>query len=243
MPNRKPKACQSCPGSGPQSGLLYAKTLGFVPTDCSMTEEIPSQIEPATSPGKMELRAKKMAIVCEAPGKTEALTSIPLSGTTGQQFEERILTPLGLTWSDVIRDNLIRCQPAGNIFPQDEKARVMIEKCRMWNTVLDLYDPDVIILAFHPTFALIYTNQAYSTFNAIKKALHLHDKGYRPLVAMGEKFMRAYLANLPGSMADWDGKHFFIHWPKFGFSSRTYQDALKNRQDFRKVKIRLGGRK
>ena len=118
----------------------------------------------------------------------------------------------------------------------------MIEKCRMWNTVLDLYNPDVIILAFHPTFALIYTNQAYSTFNAIKKALHLHNEGYRPLVAMGEKFMRAYLANLPGSMADWDGKHFFIHWPKFGFSSRTYQDALKNRQDFRKVKIRLGGR-
>ena len=221
--NLKPKACLNCPGSGD------FKTYGFIPSDITVTEVTREMIQ-----------KKKMVVMAESGGETEALRSIPLCGATGTQLEERIFKPLGLKREDIIIDNLIRCRPHKNNFPTGDTARDMIQSCRMWDTIIDLYNPNVIILAFHPTFSLIYTTQAYSAYNAINKALGLKRKGYRPLVAMGQKIMEAFLGGLPGSITDWDGKHFFVSWQPRGIKSiEQYEMALNNRQEPKKVKIRL----
>ena len=241
MPNTKPKACLICPGSHSRDSKYYVKTTGFVPTDVSLPVRNIRMDLNLYDNTRLGIQSKKMALVAEAAGEQEALKSIPLCGSTGIQLEERVLKPLGLSRADVIMDNLIRCRPENNEFPKGEKARLMIESCRTWNTIIDIYDPNVVIFAFHPTFALIYSpNQAYSTYNAVRKALMLKEHGYRPLVAMGERFMKAYFAELPGSITDWDGKHFFIKWQRFGFHSlNIYNENLDDRQKPRRVKVRL----
>ena len=200
----KPVKCGDCPGSS-----CNPPTNSFVPAH---------QVK--------EFKQIKMAIVAESPGEQEAVNKTPLCGATGIELQTRVLTPLGIERDDVILDNLIRCKPFSNEFPAGFLGIDMIEHCGQWNTVLDHYDPDVVIMAFHPTFALIYTNQAYSTVNAVKKALRLHEEGHRPLIAMGQKWKESLFPYLPGSITDWDGKHFFVEWKSHGIADYyEYHDA------------------
>ena len=194
MLHTKPVRCIACSGSS-----CNPPTSGFVPAH---------QVR--------ELKHIKLAIGAESPGEQEALNKTPLCGTTGVELQNRVLTPLGIERDDVILDNLIRCKPFANDFPVGDLGRDMVKHCGQWNTIIDLYDPDVVIMAFHPTFSLIYTNQAYSAVNAVKKALRLHEEGHRPFVAMGQKWKECLFPQLPGSITDWDGKHFFVEWKKHG---------------------------
>ena len=204
MIQTKPIRCDSCPGSS-----CSPPTSSFVPAHQDKPFE---QI--------------KLAIGAESPGEQEALNKTPLCGATGIELQTRVLTPLGIERDDVILDNLIRCKPFNNKFPFGALGNEMTTNCGQWNTVLDHYDPDVVIMAFHPTFALIYTNQAYSTVNAVKKALRLHAEGHRPFVAMGQKWKDCLFPQLPGSITDWDGKHFYVKWKKHGITDYDdYHDA------------------
>ena len=204
MLQTKPVRCDACPGSS-----CKPPTSSFVPAfQVKSFDQI------------------KMAIAAESPGEQEALNKTPLCGSTGIELQTRVLTPLGIARDDVILDNLIRCKPFNNKFPLYDLGDAMTEHCGQWNTVLDLYNPDVVIMAFHPTFALIYTNQAYSTVNAVKKALRLREEGHRPLIAMGQKWKECLFPQLPGSITDWDGKHFFVEWKKRGITDYyDYHDA------------------
>ena len=197
MTQTKPVRCNTCPGSS-----CNPPTTSFVPA---------YQVK--------DFKQIKMAIGAESPGEQEALNKTPLCGATGVELQTRVLTPLGIERDDVILDNLIRCKPFNNEFPFSFLGIDMISSCGQWNTVLDHYDPDVVIMAFHPTFALIYTNQAYSTVNAVKKALRLREEGHRPFIAMGQKWKECLFPQLPGSITDWDGKHFFVEWRKRGIVS------------------------
>ena len=211
MPNEKPLLCQKCAGSSCQP-----PTSGFVPTDI-----------------RQPFEKIKFAAMAEAPGEHEVWQGIPLCGATGQQLQIRIMNPLGIEREDVIFDNLIRCRPDKNNFPVGKLGQDMMQTCRMWDSIIDLYAPTVVILAFHPTFALIYTNQAYSTFNAFRKALLLNERGERPLIAMGQKFKDTLFPSLPGSITDWDGKHFFVDWKRNGafVGVEAYKIAINQRSE------------
>ena len=212
----KPLGCKACMGFS-----CRPPTSGFVPSDV-----------------RLPLKKIKLAAMAEAAGESEVIQGIPLCGATGTQLQTRILNPLGLSREEIIVDNLIRCKPHGNNFPEGKLRRNMIETCRQWDSVIDLYDPNVIIMAFHPTFALIYTNQAYSTWNAFSKALRLHREGYRSLVLMGQEAKETFLPQLPGSITAWDGKHFFIKWRKGGLDFDTYAQAIRLRVEPKKLSLK-----
>lgn len=168
--------------------------------------------------------------MAEAPGEHEIIQEIPLCGATGVRLQNDILSPLGLEREDVLFDNLIRCRPYGNSFPIGNTAVNMIRHCRQYDTPIDTFNPTVVILAFHPTFALIRTNQAYSTWNAVAKAIALYEAGERPLIAMGAEIMNILFPTLPGSITKWDGKHFFVKWPKgLSHTQSAYDQALQER--------------
>ena len=220
MLHTKPVRCSTCPGSS-----CSPPTNGFVPAHINK-----------------DFTYIKMAIGAESPGEQEALNKTPLCGTTGIELQARVLTPLGIKRDDVILDNLIRCKPFGNDFPMGELGRSMVTHCGQWNTIIDYYNPDVVIMAFHPTFSLIYTNQAYSAVNAVKKALRLREEGHRPFIAMGQKWKECLFPQLPGSITDWDGKHFFVEWKKRGISDHhEYEGACIDLM--KPKKFSLGGMK
>jgi hypothetical protein len=188
----KPFDCQFCPGF-PQK-----ISTGFAPPD---------------SPQKLEAGKIRFAILAEALGSTEALTGIPLSGSTGKALETEVLHNFGLTYDDILRDNVIRCQPRNNVFPEGLLGDKMVACCRQWDTLLDLYSPTVVIFCYHFTFSLIRTPSArFSAYNAVRKALEFHCEGERPLIASGEKSLNLLFPQLPGKISKWDGKHFFVNW-------------------------------
>ena len=206
MPRTKPTLCQTCAGFS-----CKPATSGFVPAWF-----------------QNDIEKIKFAMMLEAAGESEVLKGMPLCGSTWNVFNERILVPREIERKDIIIDNLIRCRPHNNEFPFIATAEKMIETCRQWDSVIDLYNPNAIILALHPTSALIYTNQGYSTANAVNKALTLLSKGYRPLIAMGKHMKEAFFPQLPGSITDWDGKHFFVDWIKRGM---TFEEHEKKREE------------
>lgn len=73
---------------------------------------VPNQIRPGT-----------IAVVGEAPGRTEVKTKIPFSGPSGQLLEEG-LEQAGLS-TKVSKLNVVGCQPPGNRTPTGEE----IERC------------------------------------------------------------------------------------------------------------------
>ena len=190
----KPKECALCLGC-----TKTPSSTGFVPADL-----------------RIPIDLIKFAIMAEAAGEQEVIQGIPLCGATGTQLRERIMKPLNLTREDVLWDNLLRCRPYKNDFPEGARGVEMIQMCRQWDTMMSLWNPNVVILAFHPTAALIHTNQAYSTMNAVKKALALRARGYRPLIGMGRHFLETFFPGLPGTISRWDGKHFFVDWRSEG---------------------------
>ena len=213
---RKPKGCAACLGS-----TLSPISTGFVPA------------EQLSSTGEV-----KFAIMAEAAGEQEVLAGRPLIGTTGQAMADRIFRPLRLERYHVLWDNLIRCRPYKNDFPIGDKGAKMVAHCRQWDTKIWTFDPNVIILAFHPTFALIHTNQAYSTMNAVQKALRLHAEGYRPLIGMGAHFLSTFFPQLEGGMSKWDGKHFFVQWRSQGdYAPGHYDLAIEDRQEEMKINL------
>lgn len=194
MPRTKPQGCQGCLAV---SRPNYVATSGFVPADPWQTTD---------------LSAIKFAIMAESAGEQEVIQERPLCGDTGIELHSRILGPLGVERRHVLFDNVIRCKPKDNRLPDAWAADQMATHCRRWDFMIDAFDPTVVILAFHPTFALMRTNQAYSTMNAVRKALRLYDRGERPLIGMGGLFKETFFPSLPGSVTQWDGKHFYIQW-------------------------------
>lgn len=199
LPNlAKPEKCASCPGFSPTI------STGFAPPD---------------SFEKWKRGRIKFALLGEALGETEALTGLPFSGQTGQLYESEVLSVFGLTFADILRDNVLRCRPTNNKFPPPHRAAEMAIHCRQWDTVLDLYTPTVIILSYHLTFSLIRNKTArFSAYNTVRKALRLGANGERPLIASGDHAKNLLFPLLPGTISRWDGKHFFVDWRGSGAS-------------------------
>lgn len=192
MIQQKPISCKACPG------FSDFRTFGFVPA---------SVLSPADT---------RFALFCEAPGETEAITSTPLTGATGQKMSE-ILALYGLTWENVIRDNVLRCRPDNNEYPLGEIRDKMEIYCRQYDTPIDTYNPNVVILCRHPTWALIKSpSEAFIVHDSIKKALRLYNKGYRPVIAMGDHAIELLFPKLERPYGQWMRSHFFVDWAQQG---------------------------
>lgn len=170
----KPESCQSCP-------LLDAGS-GFVP------DELGPGVPP---PGRGAI-----GFFAEAPGEQEVWDRRPLVGKTGRFFHAVILRPLGISRDNVFIGNTIRCRPPKNVFPADPRP---VRHCRQYDTSLHEFEPDLVILTYHP--AAVFRNRAILPLirAAVTKALALSWSGKRVLVCLGEHACSLFFPEMRGS--------------------------------------------
>lgn len=194
----KPQYCATCPGTH--------KGLGFAPA--------------ISGPDP------KFALLLDKPGETDAREGAVLSGQTGAKLL-KVLSTYNLTWNDILRDSVLRCRPGPTTRADDRE--LMTRLCRHWDTVLDEYNPDVVIISWAPKYALIEVpGESYVLHDCIKKALHFHEQGKHPLIAMGEGPLNLLFPELSPPINQWVRTHFFVQWNTLG--SPNYRQELAYRQ-------------
>lgn len=193
----KPESCESCP----------YRTIGsgFCP------DEFNSEA--------------KIAVLLEAPGEDEILYHRPLWGRAGRAWLYQLVVKNGRRREDVTICNTLRCRPHGNGTPKDKwndypkgKLRTAAEKyCRQYDDVLVSWKPDCFVVTIHPAALLRTSAFTRLVRKDVAKAFALADKGYRPLVLMGDKAMHLSAPHLRGGVKNWRG-----HW-WFGELHRRYE--------------------
>jgi hypothetical protein len=166
----------------------------------------------------------KIAVMLEAPGETEIEEGVPLSGKAGQLWCHWLLESNGYTRENCVVCNTLRCRPKGvgkakdkwNQYPTG-KLRAQAEAyCRQYDDKLIAWGPDVFVATMHPA-ALLRTPAFVGLVQAdMAKAFRLAERGYKPLVLMGDKAMGLCAPWLVGGVKAWRG-----HW-WFGSLFRRY---------------------
>lgn len=187
----KPSACRICPYS--------MVGQGFCP-DYKSKEKEP-----------------KIALLLEAPGATEVVENSPLMGRAGKLMWEKIVPYAGLSRSDFLICNTIRCRPPNNAYPSSFLKRNAENNCRMHDSYLLDFSPNLFIITYHP--ASVFRQLVYQRLiqEDIKKAKEFYDRGYKPLVLMGDKAV-SLLNDTPfrvgkGGLRMWRGHYWEGEWP------------------------------
>ena len=158
--------------------------LGAKPSSCKMCpySHIGQSFCPDYKPEN-----PKIALLLEAPGATEIIENSPLMGRAGQLMWEKITPYANLKRSDFLICNTLRCRPPDNKYPTSYLRRNAENNCRMYDKYLLDFDPNLFIITYHP--ASVFRQLVYLRLiqEDIKKAKDFYEKGYRPLVLMGDK--------------------------------------------------------
>ncbi len=188
--------------------------LGAKPSSCKMCPY--SMVGQSFCPD-YKSENPKIALLLEAPGATEILDNTPLVGRAGQLMWEKIVPYANLSRSDFIISNTIRCRPPENKYPSSFLKRNAENNCRRYDSYINDFDPNIFIITYHP--ASVFRQLVYQRLiqEDIKKAKEFYEKGYRPLVLMGDKAV-SLLDDTPfkvgkGGLRMWRGSYFEGSWP------------------------------
>lgn len=198
---KKPPTCYACPFNGPR------RALGFA------APEAHSRIAEA-----------KLALCGEAAGELEAQHGAPFVGRSGTLLW-RILEEVGISRSECLVDNVLRCRPSpANEYPMGSLRREAETYCAdHWSFLFDLWIPTCIILAPHPARVAREASWRPALARAAAKAAKFASQGERPLILLGTKAVEHYLPNLPTEITSAPyGQHLHIEWePSPGTEART----------------------
>lgn len=188
--------------------------LGNKPTSCKICPY--SMVGQGFCPDYKGENAK-IALLLEAPGATEVIENSPLMGRAGELMWEKIVPYAGLTRKDFLISNTIRCRPPDNKYPSSFLKRNAENNCRMYDRRLLDFDPNIFIITYHP--ASVFRQLVYMRLiqKDIERAKEFYDRGYRPLVLMGDKAV-SLLNDTPfkvgkGGLRMWRGHYWEGHWP------------------------------
>jgi uracil-DNA glycosylase len=185
----KPWGCNECP--------YKAIGSGFCPDDCN-TEA-------------------RVAMLLETPGEDEILYGKPLVGKGPRYWLWQLVSKIGHSRDELQVSHMLRCRAHGVGKPKDKwndyptgKLRTAAERyCRQYDEALVKFAPDAFIISMHP-FALL-RSPAFTRLmrKDVEKAFRLADKGYRPLLIMGDKAMTMCAPWLSGGVKKWRG-HYWL---------------------------------
>jgi len=112
-------------------------------------------------------------------------------GKTGKLWQKECVEAFGYEREDVLICNVLRCGQVKNQYPIG-KLRIKAEEyCREWDDKLMRYDPQVSILTYHPAFTFRVPQVMKLIVAAFRVAWDLSEQGFRPIVIMGEKGIKA----------------------------------------------------
>lgn len=163
----------------------------------------------------------RIGLLLEAAGATEIEEKMPLSGGTGRWLWW-LIESLGFSRADVAVFNTLRCHPPGNSYPVARGRKEAELSCRQYDGVHGTglvlggvadFEPDVMILSFHPAAVLRSNNLAPLLGNRIgsehtgvlAKAFRFAAAGRRPVVVMGDKAKELVAPEFGEGITKWVG--------------------------------------
>lgn len=184
-------------------------------------------------------KAPRIAVMVPAPTKDDCLHRAPLAGKARAHFERTYLEPLGYSPDDYMVSSVLRCLPKGDgsasarhgDYPTGTVRKGAEAACRYYdrNGPLERFDPDSYVLTLD--LARTYKEPAYIRLvrRDIEKAFTLADRGYRPLVLMGNPAAELICPFLVGNggVKAWRG-----HWDELpeGWPSLSGREAVPARR-------------
>ncbi len=150
----------------------------------------------------------KVAFMLPHPTGDDSINRSLMTGRGGDSFFKKYITPLGYDREDCIFSAVIRCRPRGNGAksakwgtPLTGNTKKMTEEsCRHHDVpVLGKWNPDLILLTF--SLGVVYTEPAFTRLlqRDIAKAFEFAQKGYRPLVLMGNEAGEMFMPFIKGN--------------------------------------------
>ena len=204
----KPDACRFCSlGCHEKTATYKQNVLGFARDGVFTTRELDEELNSAT------LGRLKCVVVSEMPSRDEVNAGVAMSGNYGYAKWKRYFEPAGWQASEVGFSHLTRCYKWN---PIENKpgltgavARDAYKKCRTYDVVLNSFRPDCAVVSQSPNDT-IQTPALYRLIVAdLRKARQLVDKGYRPVVLLGDAPTTHYLPSLNG-FKKWAGSWFSL---------------------------------
>ncbi len=200
----KPDTCKLCP--------FHTKSSGFAPDWYPDAEEPP-----------------KLGFLLDFPAADDVLEGRPWAGRAGYAWEKRYLKPFGLSLSSVYIGHVIRCLPKEKrfgkpLYPIGNVRRGAELTCRQhdgncWGGPsvrpggIKRLDPNLFVVTFHPSDALLTPALSRLILADIKKAFKRAQEGYRPLVIMGTEAKELVAPWLKGGIKTWRGTYWKGSWP------------------------------
>lgn len=171
----------------------------------------------------------KLAFLLDFPAADDVLDQRPWSGRAGYAWEKKYLKPFGLSLSNVLISHVLRCQPKERkwgkpVYPTASLRRGAEITCRQhdgkcWGGPklraggIKKYDPNLFVISFHPSDALLVPALSRLIHKDIEKAVKRQTEGYRPLVVMGVEAKELIAPWLRGGIKPWRGTFWEGSWP------------------------------
>jgi uracil-DNA glycosylase family 4 len=163
-----------------------------------------------------KLSRAKVCLILEALGSWEAFYSRPLSGNTGKMFFNQFVEPLGYSREDCLIDNALRCHANENKYPTGKQRIEAESKCRFWDAAIDVFDPNVIAVTYHPA-SLFEEKQRHRLIReSVKRAFYWYEQGYRPVLLFGSHARDVFAPWLQGDLKRWCNSWTPIKWEPRG---------------------------
>ena len=100
---------------------------------------------PAEGPSLTSATDIKLMFVGESPGEGEDSSGRPFQGPAGQYLNQ-LLTNIGISRSDIVVSNLVKCRPADNDFGECIKTQANTICPSLWlNKEIALVNPEIIV--------------------------------------------------------------------------------------------------
>jgi hypothetical protein len=162
----------------------------------------------------------RVGILLPKPTKESALESKALAGGLGDFFWYKIADPAGLKERDVLISHVLRCYSSD--FPVGEEAKKAKRACRYWDDYfrdyrgypatgrgLCTWEPNLFIPTFEPLDCIKTGAMLALAVEDFRKAVRFSDRGFRPLLLLGQEALKLMAPWLPGGVKRWRG-HYWV---------------------------------
>lgn len=189
--SHKPVQCAGCP--------LEHIGVGFVPGTFKQQPLI--IIAPETHQAASNIAANlsdaRLAFCGEAPAHDEYLAGRPFAGKAGGVLKSWVFDNAGVSFDDVMIDNVIRCVQPGNELPDKPVLTAARKHCSVYDRWAE-FAPEIDVVTFHPAALLRDIVPLPLVVHDVGRARELSEKS-RVRVLLGKTAVQkfyGYISNL-----------------------------------------------
>lgn len=155
------------------------------------------------------------AFLAEAGGDDEIVTKQPLTGPTGRFFMH-IIERRGMPRAKVMLANVLSGHPPGNAYPTGKMRDDAERHCRHYDHLQGMsqapggiaaFPADIAIMSIHPAVVFRSPNLQPVLEMTMDKVKRFIDRGFHPLVILGDKAKEIVFPELYEGITKWVGHY------------------------------------